>query len=235
MESAAPKASILIVEDDAAIGRLIQLHLQVAGYAADLCETGDQAMEQLAGGHWDLLILDRMLPGPSGMQVLRWLRGREGEVRLPVLMVTALGQTAERVQGLNEGADDYLAKPFEPEELVARVAALLRRNRPASKLSVAGIDLDPEAVAVHVHGQPLNLRPMEFKLLQVMMAKPGRVRSREYLLNHVWGSDHFVEPRTVDATIKRLRQALAVHKLANRIETVRSMGYRFVEQVKDGA
>ncbi|MFQ5582036.1 MAG: winged helix-turn-helix domain-containing protein [Mariprofundaceae bacterium] len=222
------QAEVLIVEDDAAIARLIELHLRSIGLFSEICGNGNEAMQLLQDRTWRLVILDRMLPGRDGMQVLRWLKGRQKEEKTPVLMVTALGMTADKVQGLNEGADDYLTKPFEPEELVARVQALLRRSRtPAGVLKHADVEVDPEAPEVRISGKPLSLRPIEFRLLHMLMKKPGKVRSREYLLDHVWGRDVFVEERTVDVAVKRLRKALAEHGKGECIETVRGMGYRF--------
>jgi len=163
------------------------------------------------------------------MKILRWLNrlGRK-ENPLPVLIVTALGQTSERVLGLNEGADDYLSKPFEPEELVARVAALLRRTGSSdNKVCCSGIELDPEIPEVRVHGKKVDLRRLEFQLLYAMMKRAGKVCRREYLLNHVWGINVYVEPRTVDVTVKRLRKALSRCGGDDYIETVRGIGYRF--------
>jgi len=221
--------SLLIVEDDVSIARLMQLHLQAAGFDVHNCTHGHDAMDRLQEKRWDLVILDRMLPGTSGMQLLRMIRRQSTDVPVPVLMVTALGQTAERVQGLDEGADDYLPKPFEPEELVARVRALLRRSDRSDKqaLNIAGIELDAEIPGVRVQEQTLMLRPMEYRLLYELMRKPGKTRSREYLLDHVWGRDVFVEPRTVDVTIKRLRRALTSLGVGECVQTVRGMGYRF--------
>ena len=221
---------ILIVEDEAPIARLISLHLQAAGYSAHICEDGDHALAALRDGNWRLVVLDRMLPGASGMKILRWLKGSPSREHIPVLMVTALGMASERVQGLNDGADDYLPKPFEPDELVARVKALLRRSRlTESGASVQNsIRLDPEVPVVFEGDRRVELRPLEYKLLQILMTKPGKTRSREYLLDHVWGHDVFVEDRTVDVTVKRLRKAMDQLGRKDCIETVRSMGYRFV-------
>jgi len=197
------------------------------------CGDGDKATDLLAEQDFRLLILDRMMPGMRGLDVLRWLRKQERMKHLPVLMVTALSQTEERVRGLNEGADDYLSKPFEPDELVARVQALLRR----SKHEVVGevvpqIELNEDAMEAFVHGERVDLRPLEFRLLQRLMQKPGKVRSRDYLLDKVWGVNNFVEERTVDVTVKRLRKALAEHGLGESIVTVRGAGYRFIQQEK---
>jgi len=223
-------ADILIVEDEAAIARLMSLHLRAAGFSTRCCEDGDSAMVALSNGQWRLVVLDRMLPGTSGMKILRWLKSEASGEHIPVLMVTALSLTSERVHGLNEGADDYLAKPFEPDELVARVKALLRRNRMVEKGSrtECSIRLDPEVDVVFEGDERVELRPMEYRLLELLMAKPGKTRSRNYLLDHVWGMDAEVEDRTVDVTIKRLRKALKKIGRKHCVETIRGRGYRFV-------
>lgn len=223
-------ADILIIEDEAPIARLISLHLRAAGYSTQICEDGDSALAALRDNSWRLVVLDRMLPGANGMKILRWLKGSPSKAHIPVLMVTALGMASERVQGLNDGADDYLPKPFEPDEMVARVKALLRRSR-LTESGASGhnrIRLDPEVPVVFEGNTRVELRPLEYKLLQILMTKPGKTRSREYLLNHVWGHDVFVEDRTVDVTVKRLRKAMDKLGRKECIETVRSMGYRFV-------
>jgi two-component system phosphate regulon response regulator PhoB len=231
MSSEEKKADILIVEDDDSIARLIELHLKAAGLSTSRCADGNTAMEYLQEGQWRLVVLDRMLPGTGGMQILRWLNRGSVAQKIPVLMVTALGIASERVQGLNEGADDYLAKPFEPDELVARVKALLRRaaNTAAAEAGATGtdIELDPDALLVKLGTRKVELRPMEYRLLAALMEKPGKTRSREYLLDHVWGHDVYVEPRTVDVTIKRLRKAMQTLGREESIQTVRGMGYRF--------
>jgi len=225
-------ADILIVEDEVAIARLMEIHLQRAGYSVASCGDGHQAIALLESHDYKLMLLDRMIPGVRGLDLLRWLRKQDALCTLPVVMVTALAQTEERIRGLNEGADDYLPKPFEPDELVARVQALLRRSlhgRSASGLEEATIELDHDAMEAFVAAERVDLRPLEFKLLQRLMKKPGKVRSREYLLNKVWGINNFVEERTVDVTVKRLRKALAEHGLGESIVTVRGSGYRFVQ------
>ncbi len=220
-------APILIVEDDAAIARLISLHLQHAGYRTDSCENGREAADRLMRQDYQLLVLDRMIPGMRGLELTRWLRKQEKTRDLPILMITALGMPEERVRGLNEGVDDYLGKPFEPEEVVARVKALLRRHgeRAAQRSEAQPIELDADAMSARVAGRTIALRPLEFKLLRVLMKKPGKVRSREYLLDHVWGVNNFVEERTVDVTIKRLRRALDAQGAGHYIRTVRGAGY----------
>lgn len=225
---------ILIVEDDPDIAGLMRLQLvHRKGLACTVVEDGDRARDWLLRHRCRLVILDRMLPGISGMQLLRWMRRRQETAAVPVLMVTALGTTRERVYGLRDGADDYLPKPFDPDELLARVEALLRR---AERHGGAGSEAEPVArgvdpvlsddgMAVLVGGVELQLRPMELALLKALMKRPGKVRNREQLLDEVWGVDHFVEPRTVDVTIKRLRQALERQGLKGCVRTVRGVGY----------
>jgi DNA-binding response OmpR family regulator len=226
------KAEILIVEDDVAIARLMEMYLKKEGFSMATCADGSEAIRMLEEHVYRLVILDRMLPGKRGMEILRWLRKQEKGGTTPILMVTALGSTEEKVHGLKEGADDYLPKPFEPEELIARVHALLRRAVSAGKPSfddnAGDIVIDADAMEVTIHGKALDLRPLEFKLLQVLMKKPGKVRSREYLLDHVWGINSFVELRTVDVTVKRLRKSLSEHGYAEAIKTIRGAGYRYL-------
>ncbi|OIQ00489.1 MAG: DNA-binding response regulator [Zetaproteobacteria bacterium CG2_30_46_52] len=223
---------ILLVEDDVAIARLIEIHLQREGYQITVCGDGLDAQALMAENPYDLVVLDRMLPGRRGLDVLRWIRGKEGIETLPVLMVTALTMAGERVRGLNEGADDYLGKPFEPDELVARVGALLRRSRSlkTETFDSKAIQLNPETMDAMIDGQPVSLRLLEFKLLQTMMSKPGFVFSREALLDKVWGVDTFVDERTVDVTVKRLRKELAAYGQHENIQTVRGLGYRYREK-----
>lgn len=229
------EASILVVEDDVAIGRLICLHLQHAGFKTDRCVDGREAADRLMQENYQLLVLDRMIPGMRGLELTRWLRKQDKTRQLPILMITALGMPEERIRGLNEGVDDYLGKPFEPEEVVARVRALLRRHgeQAAAGREAGPIQLDTDALNARVQGKVVELRPLEFKLLQVLMKKPGKVRSRDYLLDHVWGTNHFVEERTVDVTIKRLRKALDKQHAGQHIRTIRGAGYCFSADGKD--
>jgi len=232
-------SDVLVVEDDAAIARMIEMFLRKEKFSVAVCGDGDVAIQMLQEHSYRLLILDRMLPGKRGMDILRWLRKQKSISNLPVLMVTALGSTEEKVHGLREGADDYLPKPFEPEELVARVHALLRRSVTVTSKGDRDdgepIKLDADAMEVTVNGTRLDLRPLEFRLLQALMAKPGKVRSREYLLDHVWGVNSFVEIRTVDVTVKRLRKALGEHELAKSIKTIRGAGYRYSNSEKSSS
>lgn len=224
------QADVLIIEDEVPIARLMELHLRSAGFSTYICSDGDSALAALRDSDWRLVVLDRMLPGASGMKILRWIKSSSSKGHTPVLMVTALGMPAERVHGLNEGADDYLSKPFEPDELVARARALLRRSRVLEKGGTVSsrIQLDPDVPVVFEGGARVEVRPLEYKLLKILMDKPGKTRSRDYLLDHVWGHDVYVEPRTVDVTIKRLRKALKKIGRKDCVETVRGMGYRFV-------
>jgi len=222
---------ILIVEDEAAISRLMEIHLQRAGFSTAICADGRQACNLLEQNHYRLMLLDRMIPNLRGLELLRWLRKQDALKNMPVIMVTALAQTEERIRGLNEGADDYLPKPFEPDELLARVHALLRRSsHQAATQQDTAIEIDTDAMEARVRGERLDLRPLEFKLLQRLMKKAGKVRSRQYLLDHVWGVNSFVEERTVDVTIKRLRKTLEKYGLGDCIVTVRGSGYRFDEK-----
>jgi len=224
---------ILIVEDEAPIARLMEIHLQRAGFSTEICSDGRKACGLLEENHYRLMLLDRMIPGLRGLELLRWLRKQSHLKNMPVILVTALAQTEEKIRGLNEGADDYLAKPFEPEELLARVQALLRRSSHqlmAQQESV--IEINHDAMEACVQGERLDLRPLEFKLLCRLMKKAGKVRSRQYLLDHVWGVNSFVEERTVDVTVKRLRKTLKKYGLEESIVTVRGSGYRFDERTK---
>ncbi|MDQ6994241.1 MAG: response regulator [Mariprofundaceae bacterium] len=233
MKKKLKKVDILIVEDEAPIARLMEIHLQRAGFSTALCGDGRQACQLLEQNHYRLLLLDRMIPSLRGLDLLRWLRKQKSLKKIPVIMVTALAQTEERIRGLNEGADDYLPKPFEPDELLARVKALLRRsNHQHLEANQSIIDVDEDAQEARVQGERLHLRPLEFKLLQRLMKKTGKVRSRQYLLDHVWGINSFVEERTVDVTIKRLRKTLDKYGLGDCIVTVRGSGYRFDDKRK---
>lgn len=222
---------VLIVEDDVAIARLMEIHLKRGGLSSLTIHNGDAAVAELKEAAFRLVILDRMLPGMRGMEILRWIRKNEATATLPVLMVTAIGDTDEKVRGLEEGADDYLPKPFEPEELMARVKSLLRRSQlaPGRQADSGGLEIDAAAMIARVDGKEIAVRPLEFRLLEELVRRKGKVCSRESLLDHVWGMDAEVEIRTVDVTVKRLRKVLAEHGLGETIRTVRGAGYRYVE------
>tara|TARA_R110002020_G_scaffold255985_1_gene469636 strand:- start:782 stop:1507 length:726 start_codon:yes stop_codon:yes gene_type:complete len=224
---------IAVVEDEEALGVLLRYNLEAEGYTVDVIARGDEADLRLKEELPDLLILDWMLPGLSGVELCRRLRQREDSVRLPIIMLTARGEESERVRGLSVGADDYVVKPFSTPELVARVRAMLRRAKPekiATHLGAGDIDLDRETHRVRRAGREIKLGPKEFRLLEFFMQSPGRVFSREQLLDGVWGRDIYVDERTVDVHVGRLRKAINRGRQRDPIRTVRGAGYALDEQ-----
>jgi phosphate regulon transcriptional regulator PhoB len=221
---------VLVVEDEPDIRRLVVLHLESDGFRCRTAANGLDALREAKANVPDLVVLDLMLPGLDGLEVCRRLRGDASTAGVPIIMLTAKSDEVDRVVGLEVGADDYVAKPFSPKELVARVRAVLRRARPSQPtrvLTVGPVTLDPERHAVKLDGKALQLTPKEFDLLQALLEAAGRVLSREYLLNHVWGyarADE-IESRTVDVHVRRLRGKLG--DAGNRIATIKSVGYRF--------
>ena len=228
---------ILIVEDEPSIAELIAINLIHAGYEVERALQTEVALNMMRDELPSLLILDWMLPGKSGVQFARELRANERTRGLPILMLTAKSEESDKVLGLDSGADDYVTKPFSPKELIARVKALLRRQSPmedTAPLSLGPLRLDPTAHRVttvwpNLEPQPISLGPTEFKLLQFFMANPERVHSRASLLDKVWGSEVYIEERTVDVHIKRLRAVLAPMDCDQFIETVRGSGYRITK------
>lgn len=223
---------IMIVEDEQPLSLMLRYNLEAEGYAVVTVERGDDADMRLRETVPDLLLLDWMLPGVSGIELCRRLRTRDATRSLPIIMLTARGEESERVRGLATGADDYVVKPFSVPELMARVKAALRRARPeliASVLKGGDIELDRETHRVRRKGRELRLGPTEFRLLEFLMQSPGRVYSRAQLLDGVWGSDVFVDERTVDVHVGRLRRALGQGE--NPIRTVRGSGYAFDESL----
>jgi two-component system phosphate regulon response regulator PhoB len=223
---------ILVVEDEESLTLLLRYNLEAAGYAVEAVARGDEAQLRIAEQPPDLVLLDWMLPGLSGVELCRRIRARKETERLPVIMLTARGEEADRVRGLSTGADDYVVKPFSVPELVARVGALLRRANPAQvaeRLALGDIALDRDTRRVRRAGAALHLGPTEYKLLEFLMLKPGRVFSREQLLDGVWGRDAYVDERTVDVHIGRLRKALSPAGEPDPIRTVRGAGYAFDE------
>ena len=221
-------ARILIVEDEEPLTLLLRYNLEAEGFAVDSVARGDDAELHLRDNTPDLVLLDWMLPGLSGIELCRRLRARRDTERVPIIMLTARGEETERVRGLATGADDYVVKPFSLPELIARIQALLRRAKPGhvAGLLVAGdLELDRTTRRVRRAGEELHLGPTEFRLLKFLMENQGRVFSREQLLDHVWGRDIYVEPRTVDVHIRRLRKAINIDGLPDLIRTVRSAGY----------
>jgi two-component system phosphate regulon response regulator PhoB len=228
---------ILIVEDEPSIAELIAINLSHAGYEVERAMQTDIASALMKDRLPNLLILDWMLPGKSGVQFAKELRANDRTRGLPILMLTAKSEESDKVLGLDSGADDYVTKPFSPKELVARVKALLRRQTPledTGPLSVGPLKLDPSshrvfAIWSNIDPQPISLGPTEYRLLQYFMANPERVHSRTGLLDNVWGNEVYIEERTVDVHIKRLRAALAPLDCDRYIETVRGSGYRITK------
>jgi two-component system, OmpR family, phosphate regulon response regulator PhoB len=223
---------VLIVEDEADLALLIGYNLEAEGYVVESVARGDEAELRLAENAPDLVILDWMLPGVSGIEICRRLRAREATRTLPIIMVTARREEAERVRGLAIGADDYVVKPFSVPELMARVRALLRRSRPeriAERLHAGDLDLDRVTRLVRRSDRIIHLGPTDFRLLEYMLERPGRVFSRAQLLDLVWGRSAEIDERTVDVHIGRLRKRLSKGRERDPIRTVRGAGYAFDE------
>src|SRR5471032_3681950 len=221
-------ARILVVEDEDALTTLLRYNLEAEGYEVETIARGDDADTRLREGAPDLAVLDWMLPGLSGIELCRRLRARPETKALPIIMLTARGEESERVRGLATGADDYIVKPFSVPELLARVRGLLRRASPerlATVLTYGDIELDREKKRVSRNGRPVDLGPTEYRLLEFLMERPGRVFSREQLLDSVWGSDIYIDERTVDVHVGRLRKALNRPSEEDPIRTVRGAGY----------
>lgn len=219
---------VLVVEDEDALAELLQYNLKKEGFRVSVAADGEEAMMLVEERQPDVVILDWMLPKISGIEVCRRLRNRQETRNLPIIMLTARGEEADRIRGLDTGADDYIVKPFLMKELFARVRAILRRIRPGlaeDKVLVGDIAIDRVAHRVTRGGEEIHLGPTEFRLLDYLMQHPGRVFSREQLLDAVWGSDVYVEARTVDVHIGRLRKALNKVGEVDPIRTVRSAGY----------
>lgn len=228
------RGKILIVDDEAAIRQMVCLALSQAGYACVEAADTVEAQQKILADTPDLVLLDWMLPGVSGMEYARRLRREKLTQGLPVIMLTARTEEEDKVRGLDSGADDYITKPFSTRELLARIKALLRRVSPLSAetpVEVDGLALDPATHRVLASGANLALGPTEFRLLHFFMTHPERVHSRERLLNDVWGDNVYVEERTVDVHIRRLRKALTPTGHDRLIQTVRGAGYRFSPQV----
>src|SRR5829696_4939814 len=227
-------ARILIVEDEEPLALLLRYNLEAEGYDVETIARGDEADTRLREASPDLVVLDWMLPGLSGIELCRRLRTRPETKSLPIIMLTARGEESERVRGLATGADDYLVKPFSVPELIARVRALLRRASPermANVLTFADITLDRERKQVSRAGRGIELGPTEFRVLEFLLERPGRVFSREQLLDGVWGNSVYIDERTVDVHVGRLRKALIRGREADPIRTVRGSGYALDEQL----
>jgi two-component system phosphate regulon response regulator PhoB len=222
-------ATILVVEDEPAIQTLIAVNLKRAGHEVVAALDAESAQRHINEALPDLVLLDWMLPGMSGLELARRLRGEARTRAVPIIMLTARGEERDKVQGLETGADDYITKPFSPRELLARIQAVLRRRAPESTedlVEVLGLRVDPVSHRVTANGQAVNVGPTEFRLLHFLITHPERVHSRSQLLDQVWGDHVFVEERTVDVHIRRLRGALEPSGLDSLIQTVRGSGYR---------
>jgi len=225
---------VLVVEDEAPLGELLTYNLKAEGFEVEYVDRGDEAELRLAETPFDLVILDWMLPGVSGLEICRRVRTRDNTRDMPIIMLTARCEENERVRGLSVGADDYVVKPFSMPELMLRVQALLRRARPervATTLTVGDIDLDRVNRRVKRAGREIHLGPTEFRMLQYLMEKPGRVFTRAQLLDSIWGMSAEIDDRTVDVGIGRLRKALMRGRKKDPIRTVRGAGYSFNEKL----
>ena len=226
------KPAILIAEDESALVTLLRYNLEREGYRVLEAQDGEEALLVAAEERPDLVLLDWMLPQLSGIEVCRRLRGRQETRNVPIIMLTARGEEGDRIRGLDTGADDYMTKPFAMTELLARLRAVLRRIRPSlaeDVVSVGDIEMDRAAHRVRRAGVEVHLGQTEYKLLDHLIQHPGRVFSREQLLDAVWGSDVYVEARTVDVHVGRLRKALNIEGVTDPIRTVRSAGYSLDE------
>ena len=225
-------AKVLIVEDEEAISDLLSYNLEKEGFEVSICADGGDALIMVEEDAPDLVLLDWMLPNVSGIEICRQLRARVETKEIPVIMLTARGEEDDRVRGLDLGADDYITKPFSMTELVARIKAILRRTNPMVAGNVAtfhDISLERDTCRVRRGHREVKLGPTEFKLLEVLIKRPGRVYSREQLLDQVWGQDVYVEARTVDVHVGRLRKALNKKGETDPIRTVRAAGYALDE------
>ncbi|HUU73669.1 MAG TPA: phosphate regulon transcriptional regulator PhoB [Burkholderiales bacterium] len=222
-------ATILVVEDEPAIQELIAYNLKQAGHQPLCASSAEQALRLVANALPDLVLLDWMLPGASGIEVARRLRGDKRTRAIPIIMLTARSDEQDKLLGLDTGADDYITKPFSPRELNARIKAVLRRRAPQmtdDAVEIGGLRVDPADHRVTGNGENIDLGPTEFRLLHFLLTHPERVHSRTQLLDNVWGDHVFVEERTVDVHIRRLRKALEPGNLDQLIQTVRGTGYR---------
>ncbi len=231
-------ANILLVEDESAIQELIAASLSRAGHRVVRASDAEAAQRLLRDALPDLVLLDWMLPGMTGIELARRLRADERTRAIPIIMLTARGEEQDKVAGLESGADDYITKPFSPRELAARITAVLRRRAPQTTedaVEAGGLRLDPATHRVGCGDRPVALGPTEFRLLHFLMTHPERVHSRAQLLDKVWGDHVFVEDRTVDVHVRRLRAALEPSGHDQLIQTVRGSGYRFSLRVEGGS
>lgn len=225
---------ILVVEDENAIREMMRFALDRAGFRVAEAANAQEARLKIAEKHPDLILMDWMMPGTSGVELTRELKSAPTTQDIPVIMVTARAEEEDKVRGLNLGCDDYVSKPFSFPELIARIQAVLRRTLPGGadeKLTVSGLEVDAASQRVTAKGEPVKLGPTEYRLLHFFVSHPDRVYTREQVLDRVWGQNIYVEERTVDVHIRRLRKALEPHGYENMIQTVRGTGYRFSEKL----
>ena len=225
-----PKHTILVVDDESAIRDMMCIALEAADYNVLQAENAQQAHAVIVDRHPDLILLDWMMPGTSGLELLRRLKRDEITEKIPVIMLTAKAEEDSKVHGLDSGADDYVPKPFSPRELISRIKAILRRiGREELKepISVGDLVFDPISHRVSISGQAINLGPTEYRLLQFFITHQERVYSRDQILDYVWGSNVYLDERTVDVHIRRLRKAISVADHDKYVQTVRGAGYRF--------
>jgi len=225
---------ILVVEDEAAIRDMLRFALERAEFRLTLAANAQEARLRIAESRPDLILLDWMMPGLSGVEYAKELKNGANTKDIPIIMVTARAEEEDKVRALNIGADDYVSKPFSFPELIARIQAVLRRAMPGGveeRLTVAGLEVDAASQRVSARGEPVKLGPTEYRLLHFFISHPERVYTREQVLDRVWGQNVYVEERTVDVHIRRLRKALEPYGYDNMIQTVRGTGYRFSDKV----
>jgi len=226
---------ILIVDDESAIRDMLRVALEMADYQCIEASNAQDAHSLIVDEKPDLILLDWMMPGTSGIELARRLKRDEVTADLPIIMLTAKGEEDNKIQGLEVGADDYITKPFSPRELVARLKAVLRRTDPqvnSAPITVLGLCMDPASHRVTIHGQSVDMGPTEYRLLEFFLTHQERAYTRSQLLDHVWGGNVYVEERTVDVHIRRLRKALAIDGHEDLVQTVRGTGYRFSTKVE---
>ena len=231
-----PKHTILLVDDEAAIRDMLSLALEAADYNVLVAENAQQAHATIIDRHPDLVLLDWMMPGTTGLELLRRLKRDELTAKIPVIMLTAKTEEDSKISGLDAGADDYISKPFSPRELMSRVKAVLRRigrDELKEPITVGELVVDPIGHRVSIANEPINLGPTEYRLLQFFLTHQERVYSRDQILDYVWGGNVYLDERTVDVHIRRLRKAISVAGHENYVQTVRGAGYRFSTQLKN--
>ncbi len=224
---------VLVVEDEGSIREMVKFALERASFRVSTAANAADARMCVADERPDLILMDWMMPGVSGIELARELKGSATSKDIPIIMLTARAEEEDKVRGLNSGCDDYVSKPFSFPELIARIHAVLRRATPGGedeKLAVAGLEVDHASQRVSAKGQPIRLGPTEYRLLHFFISHPERVYTREQVLDRVWGQNIYVEERTVDVHIRRLRKALQPFGFDNMIQTVRGTGYRFSEK-----